>query len=385
VYSIHSYGKMIRDPIRMGAYTEALRRSVRPGSVVVDLGAGTGIFSLIACRLGARRVFAIEPGPALEVGRAIVRENGYEDRIDLFRESSMQVTLPERADVIVSDLRGMLPLFPGHVEALADARTRFLKNDGILIPREDTLWTAVVDAPTVYRSLVSGWRGNEFELRMETAASIELNYFSSVGTSECTLLGEPTCLERLVYERRDEPEVRNSVSLSVDRAGTGHGIVLWFDTVLIDDIGFSNAPGQPETVYSRAFFPWLEPVNLEAGDRVDLQFQARLVDGAYVWVWNTDIHLQSGRQSRPASQRSFRQSTFHGEPFVLEDLRRRSRAFAPRLGPEGEITRSILERMTGSETVEEIARVVHERFPQHFRDGKEALKRVRDLSQEFGL
>ena len=49
------HGMMIADRLRMDAYLEAIRRAVRPGSVVVDIGSGVGIFALAACRAGERR------------------------------------------------------------------------------------------------------------------------------------------------------------------------------------------------------------------------------------------------------------------------------------------------------------------------------------------
>ena len=57
MYPITAYGRMIADEVRMDAYVSALRFVVRPDSVVVDIGAGTGIFALLACRFGARRVY----------------------------------------------------------------------------------------------------------------------------------------------------------------------------------------------------------------------------------------------------------------------------------------------------------------------------------------
>ena len=91
MYSVHDYGAMIADRVRMEAYAEALRQAVKPGSVVLDLGSGAGIFALLACRLGARHVYAIEPSDIIEVGREIAAANSYSGRITFVQQRSEQV------------------------------------------------------------------------------------------------------------------------------------------------------------------------------------------------------------------------------------------------------------------------------------------------------
>ena len=54
---------MLGDRVRLRAYDEAMRRTVRPGDVVVDVGAGTVVLSLLALRHGASHVYAIEGAP----------------------------------------------------------------------------------------------------------------------------------------------------------------------------------------------------------------------------------------------------------------------------------------------------------------------------------
>src|SRR5690349_10496031 len=110
MYSLYSYGTMIGSSPRTEAYTEALRHAVRPGSVVVDLGTGTGIWALLACRFGARKVYAIEHSDVIEVARETAGINGLSDRIEFIQELSTRITLPEPADVLVSDVRGGLPV-----------------------------------------------------------------------------------------------------------------------------------------------------------------------------------------------------------------------------------------------------------------------------------
>src|SRR6516165_5693389 len=106
MYSIRAYGEMVLDRHRTGAYIEALRRSVKPGSVVLDLGAGCGVFALVACQLGARRVVAVEPNEVVHLARQIAADCGYSDRIEFIQDISTKVSPLEPADVIVSDLRG---------------------------------------------------------------------------------------------------------------------------------------------------------------------------------------------------------------------------------------------------------------------------------------
>lgn len=158
MYSLDVHGAMIADEIRTGAYARALEQTVRPGSTVVDLGAGSGIMSLLACKHGARKVYAIEPDEVIEVAKELARENGFADRIEFIRDISTKVTLPERVEVIVADLRGVLPLFHTHLPSISDARERFLAPGGTIIPRCDTLWAGVVESPEAVADLLGTWK-----------------------------------------------------------------------------------------------------------------------------------------------------------------------------------------------------------------------------------
>ena len=158
MYSLHFYGEMIANAPRVEPYVEALRRSVTPDSVVLDLGCGQGLFALLACRFGARRVYAVEPDNVINIAREAAVANGCAERIEFFQSMSTEVTLPERATVIISDLRGVLPLFQQHIPSLIDARQRLLAPGGAFIPRRDTLWAALVETPEQYEEIVGPWR-----------------------------------------------------------------------------------------------------------------------------------------------------------------------------------------------------------------------------------
>ena len=113
MYSVADYGIMIADRVRMEAYMQALRSAVRPGGVVVDIGTGTGIFALLACRFGARRVYAIEPNDAIQVAREIARANGYAERIEFLQMLSTRAVLPRRSHRLSPEARRASKAFAG--------------------------------------------------------------------------------------------------------------------------------------------------------------------------------------------------------------------------------------------------------------------------------
>ena len=221
--------------------------------MVLDIGAGTGIMSLLACRAGARKVYAVEVGDASGVAGEIARANGLADRIELVQAKSTDITLPERADVIVSDLRGVLPLLQHHIPSILDARRRHLAPGGTMIPQRDELRIGLVETAKETERLIAPWTKERFGFEMGAARQIVTNTWDRTFLRPEQLLGDPAPWVTLDYEAIESPDVGATVTLTATRAGAAHGLAVWFDAVLCDGIGYSNAPGMPETVYRHRF------------------------------------------------------------------------------------------------------------------------------------
>src|SRR6185369_2041153 len=248
MYSLHFYGQMLADVPRMDAYASALRHAIRPDSVVMDLGCGPGVFALLACKLGARRVYAVEPNNVIGLAREVAAANGFADRIEFFDKLSTDITLPEPATIIVSDLRGVLPLFQQHVPAIVDARKRLLAPRGVLIPRRDVLWAAVVEASEQYAELIEPWQ-SQFELDLSVATRFITNTWRKSDIKPQQFLTEPVCWSTVDYHEVDNPDARAEISWRAARNGTAHGFAVWFDSEIVDDAGFSNHPAAPRMIY----------------------------------------------------------------------------------------------------------------------------------------
>ena len=379
MYSVHFYGQMLADTSRMEAHSAALRRTVTPESVVLDLGCGPGVFALLACKLGARRVFAVEPDNVIQLAREAAIANGFDDRIEFFQNLSTDITLPEPADVIISDLRGVLPWYQQHIPSIVDARNRFLALGGILIPHRDVLWAAVVDAPDRYQEIVEPWRSNGLDL--SAARRVVTNTWRKTRIKPDELLVQPSRWATLDYHEIQSPNIRAEIKWQIARSGTAHGLAVWFDSELIDEIGFSNHPGGPELIYGNGLFPFSHPVEVVEGDRIHVTLRADFIRDDYVWRWDTDVFV-AGDSVTPKA--SFKQSTFFGVPLSPEQMRKQGADYKPELDQRGEARRFIMELMTGENSLAEIAARLAERFPNKYADCQDALNEVTEVSREFG-
>jgi protein arginine N-methyltransferase 1 len=371
---------MMGDSLRMRAYAQALRAAVKPGSVVLDVGTGTGIFAMLASQYGARRVYAIEPSDAIQVARDIAVASGCADRIRFIQGLSTRVSLPERADVIISDLHGVLPLYERHLPSIVDARERFLTPGGRLIPMRDSLRAAVVESPALYDRFAKPWGDNTHDLDMEPARRIVINRWSRARVNPQEILLPPQTWATLDFTRLTQADVSGEVTWIAGRSGTAHGLLVWFDAILAEGVQFTNAPGEPEMIYGHAFFPLTQPVALDVGDKVAVAMSADLVGDDYVWRWNTVI-VAPGKPERIKA--TFRQSTFFGMPLSPAELRRTAAAYVPTLGEDGEIDRFILLGMDGVNSLEAISRRLIRRFPGRFAHWRAALNRVSVLSKTY--
>ncbi len=381
MYSVTDYGSMIADRVRMDAYAAALKASVRPGAVVIDIGTGTGICALLACQLGARHVYALEVNPAIVVARAIAADNGYADRITFVQQLSTAWQPPELADVIVSDLRGVLPLAGAHIPSIVDARTRLLKPGGIQIPIRDSLWANVVHAPRTHARLTRIWSHNRFGLDMSAALGLTVNQWVKAADRDVGALSEPVLGGVLDYSTLTSPNARLAFAWQAPRPGVAHGFVMWFDAEILDGIGFSNAPDQPPAIYGRVFFPWPGAVTLDGGEAIEVAVAADLVDGHYVWRWDTEIRRNGAAAGDDVR---FRQSTFFGQPLDVDALRRRKPGHAPGLGTGGQVDLGILRGLSEGLTLQDVAQDVAARHPDTFADWRAAFGRVAEVAERYG-
>jgi protein arginine N-methyltransferase 1 len=378
MYSLQAYGEMIADRERFEAYAKAIAKAVRPGDAVLEIGCGPGVFAMLACQAGARKVYAVDAEEIVHFAREFAAANGFAERMEFIQSDSRKLRLPERVDVIVSDIRGSLPLFGHAIAALEDARLRFLTPGGRLIPQRDTLKAAVIEAEEFYSKLGAPWTKSIPSLDLSSSLPLLLNGSYSGHFKFEQLLTEPQTWAVLEYSTGAKACAVAKLDFVVTRSGTAHGICLWFEAELLQGIAYSSGPSSYNTIYGQVFLPWLEPVAVQSGQRICVNLQANLVGEEYIWRWDTKLSANG-----EAGERLFRQSTFQCANFTPQALQRRAADFVPSLSEDGFADRWLLQAMDGQISLQQMAQAAALRFPAIFPRWEDALHRAAELARQF--
>jgi len=381
---LDEHRQYLADASRLSAFRQAIEEVVTPGDIVLDLGAGTGILGLMACRAGAKRVYAVDEGSIIGLARNVAEANGFRDRICHIKGLSTRVELPERVDVVLADQIGRFGFESGILEYFQDARARFLKPGGLMVPDEIGLVVAPVEHQELFGQ-IEFWSRTQGGFDFRAASSIAANTGYPARFDSTHLLGAPAqaISLRLLSASMDALNVESV--LVAARPGTLHGIGGWFEAKLSPRVTLTNSPLAARPIARRqVFFPIGHPVALEPRDEIHVQLRIRLAET--IVSWTVDVRgPRNGHGPVLASKGRFRHSTFQGMLICREDLDRTDLGFVPRLTPWGEARRSVLELCDGRQTLADIEREVQRRHPALFRSRAEAAAFVTEVVSRYAV
>ncbi len=265
---------MLRDRQRVDAFQCAITALVRPGCVVLDLGAGSGILSLMAARAGAARVYAVERTATARLARRLAAKNGYAGVIQVAEDDMQHVHLPEQVDVIVSEWLGTIGVDENLLFPVLLARDRWLRPGGTMLPRTVVARVAAADLATACE--IDFLRATPFGFDMAELAEASVHDLlcRRYQVRGCDLLTAPQTLWQTDTTRASLHDAlqahRAEVCLEATRGGRINALVAWFDAELAPAVLLSNAPDMPETHWGQLTLPLESAVEVHSGSRVEL-------------------------------------------------------------------------------------------------------------------
>ncbi len=352
----------IGDAVRIDAFRRAIGEVVRSGDVVVDLGAGTGVLGFLACRAGARAVYAIEAGGIVELAREVCRANGLGDRVTFINEISTRAAVPEPADVIVTDQIGRFGVEAGLFEYLVDARRRFLRAGGRIIPAALSFLVAPVECPAAF-DRVDFWRHRQAGVDFSAAHAVALNTGYPVDLRAPELLGVPRVGASIDLATATAGCFTIEATLEIERGGCLHGIGAWFAARLSPNVTMTNGPDAEGRINrSQVFLPLARSVPAAAGDVVHVSMRVLPVEPVVTWA----VEISRPHAGPPVR---FRHSTVAGMLVSREELARTRPDWRPALSPWGAARRSVLRLMDGRRSLGEIEAEIARQHADLFSSG----------------
>jgi type II protein arginine methyltransferase len=265
---------MLADRDRNEAYESAIEASVRPGDLVLDIGAGSGLLAMMAARAGAARVVACESDRLLAAtAREIVSRNGYGDVVEIVAERSTKLeptgALAAGADLIVSEVFSHTLLDEGAIGTLNHAMKALARPGARIIPASASIQVALAEfRGEILPPLgdVSGFDLSLFDRHAPRAMSLPLK------SRHLHLRSAAQPIFDFDFTRGEAPVERRRKLALTSRGGRVNAVAQWIRLQLTDDIAFENGPGPGRwSHWPCVLYPFDSPIETADGDQLPVE------------------------------------------------------------------------------------------------------------------
>ena len=295
---IEYHRTLIADEVRNEAFFRALKAVIEPGkSVVADIGAGTGLLGLMASKLGAKEVFLFETAEVAGVAAEVLKANKAK-ACHLIPCHSTEFRDKLAVDVIVSETLGNYALEENIIATLADARRRFLKTGGRVVPAGITQYVAPVIAPRIDEEL-RAWQRIGHGINLAAAQAMTLNnaYVRLLQPDELLDAGRSAVAWDAIDLTRETRSKRNGeAEWRLSKPATIYGFAAWWTAELVPGVTLSTGPQAPRTHWEQLYFPLLNPIEAKSRDIVGVELRSNSSEaGGTHLAWGATHRSAQGR------------------------------------------------------------------------------------------
>lgn len=284
--NVENHHAMLRDYVRMAAYRRAIEKAVKPDTIALDLGCGSGILSFFTAKAGAKKVYAIERrADIIFMASELAKANGLDSQIEFLEGASSHINenkLTPKPNLLVAEILGNGILEENVLEFTLDARRRFLAPGAKMIPWKLDIY-------------FFGFDCGMFQSRWE-----EVQEFKDLYGFDFTILGQVLCNKATTRMDRYSPQLQKAMTepvmvKSLDfMTVTDTAFVSRFELVALEEgnvtsfCGYfkahldeenilTNSPWAPPTHWTHLIYTLPAPRAVKKGERLNMEV---IYDGA---------------------------------------------------------------------------------------------------------
>lgn len=265
------YFPMVQDRVRHAAYEMAMRRAIRPGCRVLEIGTGTGLLAMMAARAGAAEVATCESNPVVAATASeIIACNGFADRVRIIVKSAADLEvgtdLSDRADVLIWDVLRSNMIGAGALPIMEMAARRLIRPGASVIPARGTIRIALAEDREAHCRRMQTVEGFDLSPFNRLAAP---TYTILVGDERLALRGEPGDLFCFDFQSGGRfPEARSTTSLTAT-GGCVNGIAQWIRFQMDEEGWYENPPSVGAiSTFGVVFYPLKRPIEMAPGAKL---------------------------------------------------------------------------------------------------------------------
>jgi len=273
---------MLNDHIRMIAYEKAIKEVVKPGMIIADIGTGTGILAKWAFEAGAAKVYGIDQNSEI-VKKAVerIKETGYIDKFKIFNALSCDVNLPERVDIIISEILGNLGDNEDMTPILEDAKIRFLKQNGVFIPKQVKTYLVPISSVKAHEQISNknckgiSKKYNLGALLQKLEVRNQFNLYYDIVSPESIYLSSPQLAQKFNFDGDDKAEYKETLRYKINQSALLTGFKGYFvaqlsDNIVLDISGNDIENRTTSDCWKHCYLPIENPFKVQENDELEL-------------------------------------------------------------------------------------------------------------------
>jgi hypothetical protein len=249
-----------------------------------------------------------------------------------------------------------------------DARNRFLKPGGRLVPSWLKLYLAPVESEVIWKDNIGFWSSNfhGFDFSPVRSYAVSQRYVTDC-LDKVTLLTAASTISHIDFCEIEKVPYIFQGQFVINKNGSLHGLLGYFQVGLSPSVIFSTSPEEPLTHWMQTFLPMKDVITVEEEDEVSCKIIAIPYGGGLFWQWDTSVN-RNGVEKAKFSQSNL---SIRKEVLVVGQ-----KDFRPILTEEGEIQQRVLNLCDSNKTMTEIAKILKEEYSEKYKDIQDAFQAV---------